>query len=202
MCGLFAAVNLENSFGRKENDLFISLSDLVSYRGPDNSGYLAYNSGIKEINRDNFNVFMGHRRLSIIDLSEQGNQPLYRDGIYIIFNGEIFNYLELKNEYFINDSFCTKTDTEVIIKIYQKFGPDGFRYLNGMWSFILFDTNNNKIIISRDRFSIKPLFTYSRDNCIYFASEIKQLIPLLKRKEINNDVIFKYLKQEIGRAHV
>jgi asparagine synthase (glutamine-hydrolysing) len=195
MCGLFAAVNLENSFGRKENNLFISLSDLVSYRGPDNAGYLAYNYGNKEINLDNFNVFMGHRRLSIIDLSEQGNQPLFRDGIYIIFNGEIFNYLELKNEYFIGDSFHTKTDTEVIIKIYQKFGPDGFRYLNGMWSFILFDTNNNKIVISRDRFSIKPLFTYTQNSCIYFASEIKQLIPLLKRKEINNDVMHKYLKQ-------
>jgi asparagine synthase (glutamine-hydrolysing) len=195
MCGLFAAVNLEHSFGRKEYNLFITLTDLVSYRGPDNAGYLAYNYGNKEINQDNFNVFMGHRRLSIIDLSEQGNQPLFRDGIYIIFNGEIFNYLELKNEYFSGDSFHTKTDTEVIIKIYQKFGPHGFRYLNGMWSFILFDTNNNQIVISRDRFSIKPLFTYANGNFIYFASEIKQLIPLLKKNEINNDVIHKYLKQ-------
>jgi asparagine synthase (glutamine-hydrolysing) len=195
MCGIFAAVNLESSFGRKENDLFISLSDLVKYRGPDNSGYLTFNSCKKEVNPDNFNVFLGHRRLSIIDLSEQGNQPLFKDGIYIIFNGEIFNYLELKNEYFMGESFRTKTDTEVIIKIYQKFGPDGFQYLNGMWSFILFDTINNKLIISRDRFSIKPLFTYSLDNCIYFASEIKQLLPLLKSKDINNDVMFKYLKQ-------
>ena len=195
MCGLFAAVNLDKSFGRKENNLFISLSDLVSYRGPDNSGYLAYNSVNKEINPDNFDVFLGHRRLSIIDLSEQGSQPLYKDGIFIIFNGEIFNYLELKNEYFMGDSFNTKTDTEVIIKIYQRFGPEGFRYLNGMWSFILFDTKNNKIVISRDRFSIKPLFTYSQNNCLYFASEIKQLIPLLNRKEINNDVMYKFLKQ-------
>src|ERR1035437_686717 len=195
MCGLFAAVNLDKSFGRKENNLFISLSDLVSYRGPDNSGYLAYNSVNKEINPDNFDVFLGHRRLSIIDLSEQGSQPLYKDGIFIIFNGEIFNYLELKNEYFMGDSFNTKTDTEVIIKIYQRFGPEGFRYLNGMWSFILFDTKNNKIVISRDRFSIKPLFTYSQNNCLYFASEIKQLIPLLNVKEINNDVMHKYLKQ-------
>ena len=140
MCGIFAAVNLESSFGRKENDLFISLSDLVKYRGPDNSGYLTFNSCKKEVNPDNFNVFLGHRRLSIIDLSEQGNQPLFKDGIYIIFNGEIFNYLELKNKYFMGESFRTKTDTEVIIKIYQKFGPDGFQYLNGMWSFILFDT--------------------------------------------------------------
>jgi asparagine synthase (glutamine-hydrolysing) len=198
MCGIFGAINFKDSFSSSDLDKFISLTDKVSYRGPDASGYLNYNSSTNEINKSRFNLFFGHRRLSIIDLSADGDQPLKSDDCYIIFNGEIFNYVELKQELLKDGIVCkTETDTEVIIKIYKKYGTSGFSKLNGMWAFAIYDINKKQVVLSRDRFSLKPLFYLQQDNCFFFASEIKQLLPILKSVNIDQQKIFYLFKQGI-----
>lgn len=198
MCGIFGAIQLSGKFSDSNYRQFVQLTDLVSYRGPDASGYLALDSFGKNSDSSSFNIFLGHRRLSIIDLSSSGNQPLKDENIYIVFNGEIFNYVELKSELIGKGySFSTNTDTEVILKTYREYGADGFAQFNGMWAFILVDLKKNKIIVSRDRFSIKPLYYFQDNDIFYFASEIKQLIPLLKTKDINEGALYAYLKQSL-----
>lgn len=200
MCGIFGAINLKEFFNDRDYKEFVSCTDLVHYRGPDASGYLAVNVKEKSINNEGkFDVFLGHRRLSIIDLSESANQPLTdNNSLWIIFNGEIFNYIELKNELQQEGYvFKTNSDTEVILQVYRRYGEAGFGKLNGMWAFVIVDIPNNKIVLSRDRFSIKPLNYINTGSCLYFASEIKQLVPFLRKKEINTGVMFKYLEQGI-----
>src|SRR5215510_8739296 len=120
MCGLFGAIGLRNSFAAERYDAFVGLTDMVSYRGPDDSGYRAFDlkSGVTGPG-ERFDVFLGHRRLSIIDLSPEGQNPLTDDGrCWISFNGEIFNYVELREELRARGhQFRTATDTEVILKI-------------------------------------------------------------------------------------
>lgn len=196
MCGIFCAINLNASFDSKDYKKFVELTDLVSYRGPDSAGYLGLNVKSKEKNSNSFNIFLGHRRLSIIDLSEDGNQPMVIDEIALIFNGEIFNYIELRDELKKQgESFSTNTDSEVLIKIYKVYGENGFSKLNGMWAFILVDLKLNKVVASRDRFSIKPLFYLRNKNDLFFSSEIKQLLPLLPVKNINYETIQVFLQQ-------
>lgn len=198
MCGIFGAINTQSFFNSENYVNFVKATDIISYRGPDSAGYLGYDSLNNKKDNNKFNIFLGHRRLSIIDLTEDGNMPMEDEGMFIVFNGEIFNYIELKNELRskYNEQFKTATDTEVILKIYKHYGEDGFSNLNGMWSFILLDTINSKVIISRDRFSIKPLYYYVKDNIYYFSSEIKQLLPF-SEKRINKDVMFKYFQQNL-----
>lgn len=198
MCGVFGAINLNAYFGDGDYEKFAKLNDMTYYRGPDASGDLAINLKKQSVaNKKEFDVFLGHRRLSIIDLSEEANQPLTDGkGAWIIYNGEIFNYVELRKELIEKGHiFKTKSDTEVILKIYDEYGDSGFAKLNGMWAFVVVDVRNKRVILSRDRFSIKPLYLTKMQNKIYFASEIKQLLPLVDKKEINNDVMFTYLNQ-------
>ena len=198
MCGIFGAVNLTSYFNKKDYLQYVSLTDLVSYRGPNAFSY----AGIDH--RDNvksdvkFNIFLGHRRLSIIDLSKDGIQPMEDNNVFIVFNGEIFNYIELKEELIQKGvNFKTKTDTEVILKLYEKYGEKSFDKLNGMWAFIIVDLNKKRVVISRDRFSIKPVYYCRTDDSIFFGSEIKQLIPLLQKKEINDTILSLFLRQGI-----
>lgn len=197
MCGIFGAIKFNGFFNKGDFQKFSTLTDLVSYRGPDSSDYRVFN-GKGSVNLDErFNIFLGHRRLSIIDLSEAGSQPL-SDGedLWIIFNGEIFNYIELREELRGKGyNFRTKTDTEVILKVYREYGAKGFGLLNGMWAFALVDLRNKKLFLSRDRFSIKPLYLHRTAEALYFASEIKQLLPVLGHKEVNLNVMYAYLNQ-------
>lgn len=196
MCGIFGAISFSENFNANDLAQFKKLTDLVSYRGPDASDYKGFSSKQKSIDNNNFNIFFGHRRLAIIDLSDEGVQPLFSDNCWIIFNGEIFNYIELREELkFGNCNFNTNTDTEVIIKIYKEFGEGGFDKLNGMWAFALYDVEKNKVILSRDRFSIKPLFFFRNKNKLFFASEIKQLLPLLDKRELELDRMKIFLNQ-------
>jgi asparagine synthase (glutamine-hydrolysing) len=194
MCGIFGAVNIERSFSDNDFKRFKELTDIVAYRGPDASGYLAE----AKDGDHHFKVFLGHRRLSIIDLSDAGMQPMVFDGISIVFNGEIFNYVELREDLKKQGIlFQTDTDTEVIIKTYLKYGEQGFSHFNGMWAFILYDSNNKKVVVSRDRFSIKPLYYLNQNGCFYFSSEIKQLTPLLIQKNINKRITYHFLKNSL-----
>lgn len=198
MCGIFGAINFNGYFNKNEYERFVKLTDLVSYRGPNAFGCKALSVKENSTNDDGtFDIFLGHRRLSIIDLTKEGNQPLTDgSGLWIIYNGEIFNYIELRKELKEKRyTFQTDTDTEVILKVYKEYGDMGFEKLNGMWAFAIVDLPHKKIILSRDRFSIKPLYFTHINNEFYFASEIKQLLPLLEKKEINQSIMFTYLAQ-------
>lgn len=198
MCGIFCAISFDEPFKQLDYIRFIGSTNSVAYRGPDSSDYKKYVTLNNLNSNDEFNVFFGHRRLSIIDLSKDGNQPMQSGNLHIIFNGEIFNYLELKAELkSLGIQFNTNSDTEVILKVYENFGSKGFSKLNGMWAFIILDLKNKVIIASRDRFSIKPLYWYKDNNKIYFSSEIKQIIPFLSKKELNLRAMSRFLHQGI-----
>ena len=201
MCGIFGAVSLGTPFTGKEFAHFVRQTDSVSYRGPNASGYLALNSETGHVTDDTcFDIFLGHRRLSIIDLSEAGRQPMTDgQGRWIIFNGEIFNYVELRDELQrAGHQFHTATDTEVILKIYEVYGEGGFDRLNGMWAFVLVDLPRRRVLLSRDRFSIKPLYYTSQNGRLFFGSEIKQLLPFIKERSINREVMHKFLAQAVA----
>ncbi len=198
MCGIFCAVSFEEPFNQTDYNNFIDATNLVTYRGPDTYGYQKYNTQEENYSVEYFNIFFGHRRLSIIDLGKDGAQPMSSGNKHIIFNGEIFNYLELRDELkSAGVQFRSNSDTEVILKIYETYGPKGFNKLNGMWVFILLDLDNELITVSRDRFSIKPLYWYKNKGKIFFASEIKQLIPFIVKKELNNLAMSRLLHQGI-----
>lgn len=156
---------------------------LVSHRGPDNTNILISD-----------NVGLGHTRLSIQDLSKKGNQPFsYLSQYIIVFNGEIYNFLEIKAVLLQKGyHFSTKTDTEVILASYDYWGEDCVNKFNGMWAFSIFDQKNNKLFFSRDRFGIKPLYYLFNDLLMVFGSEIKQLLKFSDRK-VNLERVYDYL---------
>ena len=162
----------------------------LDHRGPDNTGIL-----IKE------DLFIGHKRLSIIDLSKSGNQPMtFANGkLTIIHNGEIYNYNELKGSlkkksYFFN----SRTDTELIMSGYMNEGISFFKKLRGMYAFIIIDqrNNKNKLISVRDTFGIKPLYIYHQNNIILMASEIKAILSYLGGNQLIDEImLLHYLMQ-------
>jgi len=160
--------------------------DVMTHRGPDDAG-IYY--------RENEGIALGHRRLSIIDLSKDGQQPFFSyDKRYtIIFNGEIYNYLELKEELKDKYPFQTKTDTEVLLAAYMTWGRECLTKLRGMFSFTIWDAREKMLFGARDRFGIKPFYYASQDNVFYFASEIKGLLALGIRAQPNEKTIFHYL---------
>jgi asparagine synthase (glutamine-hydrolysing) len=198
MCGIFGAVNTEGLFGEETFTRLLELNDLTTYRGPDDSGVcaLTLKQGY-DGPATRFNVFLGNRRLAILDLSTSGHQPMTdHEGRWIAYNGEIFNYLELRNELEAKGHrFVTRTDTEVILHIYSEYGEKGFDRLNGMWALAIADVPNRRVLLSRDRFSIKPLYLLKQHGCIYFASEIKQLLPLSSSRRLNEKSMSAFLAQ-------
>lgn len=190
MCGIAGIINIVNS--QKINiDRFESSLLKMKHRGPDSYA-------VKLINE---NVILGHLRLSIIDLTDNSNQPFnIGDNLWVVFNGEIYNYIELREELItLGHEFRTKGDTEVLLKSYQQWGEDCVKKFNGMWSFVIYDINLNKIFCSRDRFGVKP-FNYSViNNQFIFSSEIKTIInyfPNLKKPNYN--VIANFCRTSIG----
>ncbi|WP_394903139.1 asparagine synthase (glutamine-hydrolyzing) [Clostridium butyricum] len=173
MCGISGFVKKRN----KEfdiNKIIEDMTEIIDYRGPDGKGYYVNN-----------NVALGHRRLSIIDLELRANQPFVTEKYILIFNGEIYNYKQLKKD-MCQYNYKTESDTEVIIAAYEKFGQDCVKYFKGMWAFMLFDLERNIIFCSRDRFGIKPLYYYNKKDYIAFASEIKQFTVLPQWKAVGN----------------
>ncbi len=198
MCGIFGAINRTGFFDRPDCDRFVALTNLVAYRGPDDSGHIPLTLKPTDSRRDRlFDVFLGNRRLSIIDLSSSGHMPMSDGkGCWITYNGEIFNYLELRRELEARGhAFRTGTDTEVILHVYAEYGESGFDRLNGMWAFAIVDSRARKVVLSRDRFSIKPLYLFKSNGELYFGSEIKQLLPLLPARELNAGAMTAYLAQ-------
>lgn len=170
MCGICGVFRKDHKINK---EIFEQMVDIVSYRGPDDRGTY-YEGG----------VALGHRRLSIFDLSRDGHQPFfYRDRYVMVYNGEIYNFRELKEQLRKKGyDFLTKTDTEVLIAMYDCYGKDCVNYLNGMWSFAIYDKERQTIFCSRDRFGIKPFYYCCSQQEFIFASEIKQIL-LMRQKE-------------------
>jgi len=181
MCGIIG------QFGGKVNKKqFIHARDLLTNRGPDDCG-VYYD--------DKNGAALGHRRLSIIDLSSNGRQPMVSDdGRYvIIFNGEIFNFIELRKE--LKDyPFKTKTDTEILLAAFIKWGPQCLNKLNGQFAFAIYDIRTNELFCARDRLGIKPFYYAIRNGQFLFASEIKSLLALGISPQPNDKIIFEYLQ--------
>lgn len=188
MCGILGYINLSNHQGVSESRLRSSL-DMIKYRGPDYTGEKSFRK------EGRLEVYLGHQRLSIIDLSAAGNQPFSIGNKYdIIFNGEIYNYLEIKQDLIAKGyTFKTESDTEVLLTLYIESGTKRFGELNGMWSFLIYDIKNDIVVVSRDRFGIKPVYILNQDQQLFFSSEIKQLLPFCKQKTPNQDLIANYL---------
>ena len=163
MCRIVGLIDFTSNAVEIDKDILISMRDAMQRGGPDASGLYI-----------NKNIGLGHRRLSIIDLSEQGNQPLIWDNWIIVFNGEIYNYKDIRNELEqIGYIFSTKTDTEVIVKAYDCWGQKCLNKLYGMFSFALYNKNNRNLILCRDRLGVKPLYWYFKNDIFLFSSEIK-----------------------------
>lgn len=164
MCGIagFIDSSLSTNDGGK---LLNSMLEKIAHRGPDARG----------IFNDEF-VWLGHNRLSIIDLSNEANQPFHFENLSIIFNGEIYNYIEIKRElHQLGISFRTQSDTEVIVAAYKMWGADCVKKFMGMWAFVIYDKQKKEIFCSRDRFGIKPFYYIFEGDKFYFASEYKAL---------------------------
>ena len=163
MCGIVGIINKNQN--EVETGLLSKMADTIHHRGPDEDGLFIEK-----------NIGFFHKRLSIIDLST-GQQPMTFNNCTIIFNGEIYNYIELRNDLIKKGhQFKTTSDTEVILHLYVESGYDFINILNGMFAFIIFDKSKNKLFIARDHFGIKPLYWYNDDEKILFGSEIKALL--------------------------
>ena len=176
MCGIVGEIDLEKKISEQE---FNALRDTLIHRGPDDAG----STFLK-----NNHIALGHRRLSFLDLSKNGTQPLANKNntIFITFNGEIYNYLELKEALKDDFDFQTNTDTEVIIAAYKKWGIKCLEHLKGMFAFALLDLESEKLFLVRDRFGIKPLYYYKNDKNLIFASELKGIVASPKyQKEVD-----------------
>lgn len=183
MCGINGYIKFKQESEDTLTANINEMNNLIFHRGPDEDGIFI------ESNKP-YSVAMGMRRLSIIDLSS-GKQPIYSDDkqVVIVFNGEIYNYRELKaklkNE---GVNFSTTSDTEVILKLYEKYGVDAFKELDGMFGFSIYDKRINKLYIARDFFGEKPLYYYKDDKHFVWASELKSVIKFIGKKPAINSV--------------
>ncbi|RKE95305.1 asparagine synthase (glutamine-hydrolyzing) [Ichthyenterobacterium magnum] len=177
MCGINGIISKKATSTQQLKEALTKMNDLIIHRGPDDYGVSVSNS-------DNMTVAMGMRRLSIIDLSS-GQQPMFSEDkkITIVFNGEIYNFKQLKTQ-LISDgvTFKTTSDTEVILKLYEQKGSDAFKLLDGMYGLSIHDQNSDKIFIARDYFGEKPMYYSAQDGEFYWASELKSIINMLDYK--------------------
>ena len=184
MCGIAGYIGFKNI--PKEN--INRTLKIMQNRGPNNQQFISDNL-------DQNNIFLLHSRLSIIDLDERSNQPFEKDNLVIIFNGEIYNYIEIRKKLIkLGHIFKTNSDTEVIIEAYKRFSHKCVDYFEGMWAFVILDKKKKNYFFSRDRFGEKPLYLLELGNEIYFGSEIKFIFSLLgKSLDVNYQKISKFL---------
>ncbi len=181
MCGIIG-------FNWEDKALIKKMANSIKSRGPDGYGYYT-----------DKNITLGHRRLAIIDLSKKGKQPMSDNegAIWITFNGEIYNYKELRKELeSFGHKFKSNTDTEVILYTYKQYGYDFLKKLNGMCAFAIWDGRKNRLIIARDNLGIKPLYYYWDKGKFIFASEIKAILLSKIKKELNNQALCEILQNK------
>lgn len=197
MCGITGVFNPTYDINVKN---YYDSHHLIKHRGPDDEGFFSFNSeeviyykgedtidyfhdldDIRTINQSR--CLFGQRRLSIIDLSEHGHQPYSHNDFHMVYNGEVYNYIEIREELkLLGYSFLTKTDTEVVLKSYIEWGNSAFNKFNGMWAIAIFDKKKNSVVLSRDRFGIKPLYYSIIDKTLIFSSEIKFIKSFVNNK--------------------
>jgi len=183
VCGIGAILSLNRQPVRELAPGLARMNQLLEHRGPDGEGMWAH---VDE------HVGFAHRRLEIIDL-QTGSQPMTDSrGNWITYNGEIYNYLELRDEIGADD-FRTSSDTEVVLRAYGEWGPSALDRLRGMFAFALWDENEQRLFCARDRFGIKPLYYAVVDEVFYCASEVKALLPFLPDVETDPDGLKDYL---------
>ena len=181
MCGITGIIYKNKNVEAAELE---KMTEKIKHRGPDSSGiYMDKNVGF------------GHRRLSIIDVSDHSNQPFFYKDLILIFNGAIYNYLEIKDELISHGySFKTTSDTEVLLLAYDKWGEDCVKKFNGMWSFAIHDKKRNIVFCSRDRFGVKPFYYYADGDQFIFASEIKAVLEIKKVTTVNTQIILQFIE--------
>lgn len=214
MCGIAGIFNLKSSLAP---GLVSAMSKTLRHRGPDDKGYLSWDTRISSqrprfisnINEEagegtvpkaeEANLFFGHRRLSIIDLSSAGRQPMKLgdspdDSLWIVYNGEVYNYKEIREELRgQGHTFRTATDTEVVLTAYKHWGVDCVKHFNGDWAFCVLNAAEKTLFLSRDRYGIKPLYYFNKNKTFAFASEIKALLVLPEvSRELNQKRAFDF----------
>ncbi len=185
MCGIIAILFKNGTPPQRFVERREHIVDVMSHRGPDGRG--VYEAPV---------VFLGHRRLAIIDLSERANQPMKSsDGQHhIVFNGEIYNHRELREELEQRGvRFKTTSDTEVLLEALVLDGERILPQLNGMFAFVMWDESTGRMLIARDRFGIKPLYYYEDEELLVFASEMKAIFPLVKELRPNDGILYDFL---------
>jgi asparagine synthase (glutamine-hydrolysing) len=179
MCGFNGSA--DNNLTGQKVDLLKKGLDNISHRGPDGSGEFSYK-----------NVFLGHKRLSIIELSDMGHQPMKSENgnYYIVFNGEIYNFRELALELKIN----TSSDTKLLLEGFVKEGTSFFKKIRGIYSFAIYDMKNEEVLLVRDKAGVKPLYYSLVNNSLCFGSEIKSIKPLIDNKlTMNRESLYDFL---------
>jgi asparagine synthase (glutamine-hydrolysing) len=185
MCGIAGIISVNKE--EVSHPQLKAMTDIIDYRGPDDQGHWI---------SENAHAGLGHRRLSVIDLSENGRQPMhYLNRYSIVFNGEIYNYIELKQTLIQKGySFQTESDTEVLMALYAKEKENCLSFLDGMFAFVIYDNQTNEIFAARDRFGEKPFYYhYQEGKRFLFGSEMKCLWAAGIKKEVNNRMLFAYL---------
>lgn len=182
MCGIFGIINKDGSL--IDEDLLKIATRQLKHRGPDGEGFYSKS-----------NIGLGHQRLSIIDLSENASQPYRKHKMVLSYNGEIYNFseikLELEKEGIV---FLSQSDTEVFLSAYYHWGEDAFDKFNGMWAALIWNESEKELVISRDRYGMKPLFIFECENSIAFASEIKAFSVLQNwTGELNETNVYDFL---------
>ncbi len=186
MCGIAGFVDFNNNSSRQ---ILEDCTNTIAHRGPDGTGF-------EFIQHDNFSIGLGHRRLSIIDLSDAGRQPMWYKHWCIIFNGEMYNYQEVKDTLIDKGhSFKSHSDTEVLLHAFEEWGEDAIQKFIGMFTFVIFDNEKKEFLACRDRAGVKPFFYSWQDGLFIFASELKAIVkhPSFK-KEINLDAAAAYMQ--------
>ncbi len=187
MCGINGFISLKNNFLTYfVRDRITAMNQAIAHRGPDGDGVYVSDE-----------VALGHRRLSIIDLSDAGKQPMFNEArdLVLVFNGEIYNYLELVPELqALGYRFESQSDSEVILHAYAAWGPDCVQRFNGMWAFAIWDVRRKRLFASRDRLGVKPFFYVKDDDKLIFASEIKAIAAVRPLHQANLAKVHDYLR--------
>jgi len=184
MCGITGFCDFSK---KTTKEILVNMTDVLHHRGPNDSGYSFYE-------HDNANIGLGHRRLSILDLSKHGHQPMSFENLEIVYNGEVYNFKDIREELQEHGYiFESDSDTEVILKAYHKWGIEAVDKFNGMFAIAIYDKTVNKLVLIRDRSGIKPLYYYENDEIFLFGSELKSFHENdMFEKKIDFDALAQY----------
>ena len=190
MCGLLGIVDYKKSINAS---LFNEMLNSLKHRGPDDEG-------VEVFSLDLCSIFLGHRRLSIIDISSNGHQPMLYEHLAIIYNGEVYNFKDIRQDLISEGySFDSNSDTEVILKSYHFWGVDCVERFRGMFAFAVYDSEQQEVIIFRDRAGVKPLYYSQTNNALIFSSELR---PLLNYPDFNKEIDFEAVSSYLQFGYI